>query len=110
AIDGDRLAVTFAGFVVAVPGSRRGIYVIRICYGIEYADRRCRDFVALALVIIAMHVRDSESADILRRTFRLISGPALRRARQNGGRRLIITGDGDENRVGRRLYQANGGK
>src|SRR5438552_7529204 len=83
-IDGDRLAVTFAGFVVAVPGSRRGIHVIRIRYGIEYADRRCRAFVALALVIIAMHVRDSESAEVFGRTFRRISGPALRRARQKG--------------------------
>src|SRR5436190_11898654 len=70
-VDGDRFTVTFVGFAVVVPGSRRGIHVIRICYGIEYADRCCRALVVLALVIITVHVRNSESPDIFRRTFRL---------------------------------------
>src|SRR5262245_53490535 len=67
-------------------------------YGIEDADRRCRSFVALALVIIAMDVRDPESADVFRRTFRFIRGPALRRVRQNGEQFLIINGVRHENR------------
>src|SRR2546421_12743939 len=89
-IDGDRLAVTFGGFAVVVPGSRRGVHVIRIRYGIEYADRRCRGFVALTLVIITMYVCDSESADIFRRTFRFVSDPALRRGVANEGEYLLI--------------------
>src|SRR2546421_13000620 len=83
-IDGDRLAVTFGGFAVVVPGSRRGVHVIRIRYGIEYADRCCWGFVALTLVIITMYVCDSESPDIFRRTFRFVSDPALRRGRAKG--------------------------
>src|SRR5437016_13681364 len=98
-IDGDRFAVTFGGFAVVVPGSRRGVHVIRVRYGVEYADRRCRGFVALTLVIIAMHVRNSESTDVFRRTFRFVSDPALRRVRQDGEQFLIINGVGNEKRV-----------
>src|SRR5438132_12945199 len=83
-IDGDRFAVTFVGFAVVVPGSRRGVHVIRVCYGIEYADRCCRSLVVLVLVIIAMHVCDPESPDVFRRAFRFVSDPALRRVRDNG--------------------------
>src|SRR5438552_4278274 len=108
-IDGDRLAVTFGGFAVVVPGSRRGVHVIRIRYGIEYADRCCWRLITLALVIIAMHVCDSESADVFRRTFRFVSDPALRRVRQNGEQFLIINGVGDENRFVLSLHQADPG-
>src|SRR4029077_18712022 len=108
-IDGDRFAVTFIGFAVVVPGSRRGIHVIRVCYGIEYADRRCRSLVALTLVIIAMHVCDSESPDVFGRTFRLVGDPALRRVRQNGEQFLIINGVGNENRFVLSVQYANPG-
>src|SRR5262249_57564594 len=85
ALDRDRLAVAFAGFVVAVPSGRRCVHIIRIRNRIEYADRRCRDFVTLPLMIVAMHVCDSESTDVFRRTFRFVSEPALRRVWRKGG-------------------------
>src|SRR5207244_11220606 len=107
-IDGDRLAVAFGGFAVVVPGSRRGVHVIRIRYGIEYADRCCWRLITLALVIIAMYVCDSESPDIFRRTFRFVSDPALRRVRLKGGQFLIIKGLGDENRWVLSVEHANG--
>src|SRR5947207_14446564 len=108
-IDSDRFAIAFVGFAVVVPGSRRGIHVIRIRYGIEYADRRCRGFVALTLVIIAMHVCDSKSTDVFSRTFRFVSDPALRRVRQNGEQFLIINGVGNENRFVLTVHRANSG-
>src|SRR5436190_14550228 len=80
-IDSDRLAVTFVGLAAVVPGSRRRVHVIRIRYGVEYADCCCRGFVALTLVIITMYVCDSESPDVFRRTLPFVSDPALRRVR-----------------------------
>src|SRR4029450_7073689 len=106
-IDGDRLAVTFVGFAVVVPCSRGGIHVIRVRYGIKYANRRRRAFVALTLVIIAMHVRNSESPDVFGGTFRLVSDPALRRVRQNGEQFLIFNGVGNENRFVLSVHDAN---
>src|SRR6266849_1034575 len=110
AIDGDRLAVTFASFGVVVPGSRRGIHIIRVRYGIEYADRCRRDFVALTLVIVAMYVRDSESAYVFRRTFSFVSDPPLRRVRQNGEHFLIINGVRHENRFVLCTHDADPGR
>src|SRR4029450_12600444 len=95
-IDGDRLAVTFVGFAVVVPCSRGGIHVIRVRYGIKYANRSRGAFVALTLVIIAMHVRNSESPDVFGGTFRLVSDPALRRVPENWGAVLYFQRAGDE--------------
>src|SRR4029450_6561489 len=97
-IDGDRLAVTFVGFAVVVPCSRGGIHVIRVRYGIKYANRRRRAFVALTLVIIAMHVRNSESPDVFGGTFRLVSDPALRRGPAKWDECVMIKGVGNEER------------
>src|SRR6266508_22953 len=81
AIDRDRFAVTFAAFAVAVPCSGGGSDIIRISNRIEYANRRGRCLVPFTLVIVAVHVCDSESADVFGRTLRFISSPALRRFR-----------------------------
>src|SRR2546425_8774487 len=98
AIDGDGLAVTFAAFAVAIPRSGGGTDVIRIGNGIEYADRRGWHLLPFALVVIAMHVCDSESAYVFRRTLRFVSDPALRRFRQNGEQFLVIDGGRHEDR------------
>src|SRR6266496_4793523 len=81
AIDRDRFAVTFAAFAVAVPRSGGGSDIIRISNRIEYANRRIWRFVPFALVIVAVHVCDSESAHVFGGTLGFISGPALRRFR-----------------------------
>src|SRR5436309_616788 len=80
-IDGDRFAVTFAAFAVAIPRSGGGTDVVRIGHGIEYANRRGWRLLPFALVVIAMHVCDSESAYVFRRTLRFVSDPALQRFR-----------------------------
>src|SRR5439155_10592431 len=80
-IDGNRLAVTFAGFAVVVPRGGGGGDVIRICHRIENTDRSGGSFVAFALAVIAMHICDSESTDIFRRAIRRISSPSWRRVR-----------------------------
>src|SRR5437667_10472198 len=98
AIDGDRFAVTFAAFAVAIPRSGGGTDVIRIGNGIEYANRGSWRLLPFALVVIAMHVCDSESADVFRGTLRFIRGPALRRFRQNGEQFLVIDGVRHEDR------------
>src|SRR6266568_9437148 len=98
AIDGDRFAVAFAGFAVAIPRCGGGTDIIWIGNGIEYANRRGRRFLPFALVIVAVHICDSESADVFRGTLRFIRGPALRRFRQNGEQFLVIDGVRHEDR------------
>src|SRR6266496_6036167 len=90
AINGDRLAVTFAAFAIAIPCSGGGADIIWIGNRIENANRRGRYFVSFALVVVAMHVCNSESADVFGGTLRFISDPALRRFRQNRKQFLII--------------------
>src|SRR6266480_6654962 len=89
-IDGHGFVIAFARFAVVIPGSCNSTYVVGISNQIEYADRGGRRFVAFTLVIVAMHVCDSESTDIFRRTFGFLSDPALRRVWQNGWQFLII--------------------
>src|SRR5207247_9728997 len=63
------------------------------------AVRGGRYVLGFAFVSFAINVGNSESADIFRRPLRCISGPALRRVRQNGQQFLIIDGVGHENRL-----------
>src|SRR5438093_10324944 len=90
AINGDRLAVTFTAFAVAIPCSGGGADIIWISNRIENANRRRRCFVPFALVVIAMHVCNSESTHVFGGTLRFISAPALQRFRQNRKQFLII--------------------
>ena len=83
AIDGHRFGVTFAGVAVAIPRFGRRANIIRVCNGIENADRGAWRFFSFAFVIIAMHVRDFESAYVFGRTLRFICSPTLRRFRKN---------------------------
>ena len=80
-IDGDGLAVTFAGFAVVIPRGGRGGDIIGIRHRIENADRRGGNLFAFALAVIAMHICDSESTDVFRRALRFIREPSLRRVR-----------------------------
>ena len=81
AIDGDRLAVTFGAFASVLPRIRGGADVVGVGDQIYNANCCGWRFLPVALVVIAMHVRDFESTDIFRGALRLVSRPALRRFR-----------------------------